>query len=85
MAAPPIGILLDVFVCQCRLKGTAMQVQLEHIASGERVLWQICEEEFVHNTCACYPNRTLLLPAGCVATTTRQGTPSGPTGIAGQS
>jgi hypothetical protein len=37
MAAPPVGIDLLVFIRERRLKGTAMQVQLDHIAGGEGV------------------------------------------------
>ncbi len=39
-----------------------MQVQLDHIACGEGVLWQIRKEEFVDDPCACHPNRALFLP-----------------------
>jgi len=40
VAAPTVRVLLDVFVCQCRLKGAAMQVQLDDIGSGECLLRQ---------------------------------------------
>ncbi len=62
VAAPPVGILLDVFVCQYRLKGTTMQVQFDDIAGGECLLRQVREEQFVDHPCACDPNRTLLFP-----------------------
>jgi hypothetical protein len=45
VAAPPIRILLGVFICQCRFEGAAMQVQLDHIAGGKCLLWQVGEEE----------------------------------------
>ena len=41
MATPAVGVLLDVFVGQCGLKGAAMQVQFDHIAGGESLLWEI--------------------------------------------
>jgi hypothetical protein len=44
------------------LKGSAMQVQLNHIARGEGMLWQIGEKQFVDDPCACHPNRALFLP-----------------------
>lgn len=62
-----------------------MQGQLDDIAGREGVLRQVREEEFVDDARTCDTYRTFLFPAGCVATITRQETPSGPTGIAGQS
>jgi hypothetical protein len=41
-----------------------MEVQLNHIARGEGVLWQVRKEQFVDDPCACHPNRALLLPGG---------------------
>jgi hypothetical protein len=35
MAAPPVGIDLLVFICEHRLKGTAMKVQLDDFAGGK--------------------------------------------------
>jgi hypothetical protein len=37
-----------------------MQIQLDHIARGERSLRETCEEEFVHNARARDPNGTFL-------------------------
>jgi hypothetical protein len=39
VAAPAVRVLLSVFVCQCRLKGTTMQVQFDDIGSSECLLW----------------------------------------------
>ena len=36
--APAIGILFLVFIGKSRLKGPTMQIQLDHIGSGERRL-----------------------------------------------
>jgi hypothetical protein len=60
VAAPPVGVLLVVFIGGYRLKSAAMQIQLDHIAGGKRLLWQIGEEEFVDDPCARDPNRTFL-------------------------
>ena len=37
-----------------------MQVQLDDIAGGKRLLWQGGEEEFVDDACARNPNGTFL-------------------------
>ncbi|HXR66769.1 MAG TPA: hypothetical protein VN729_12630, partial [Ktedonobacteraceae bacterium] len=60
MAAPPIGVDLLIFIGERRLKGATMQVQLNHIAGREGVLWQIREEQFVDDSCPRDANRTLL-------------------------
>jgi hypothetical protein len=52
MATPPVGIDLLVFIGEQGLKGTTMQVQLDHIAGGEGVLRKTGEEEFVDDPCA---------------------------------
>ena len=44
---PTIRVLLLVFIGQSRLKGTAMQIQLDDIDSRERLLRQAGEEEFI--------------------------------------
>ena len=41
-----------------------MQVQLNHIAGREGVLWQVRKEQFVDHTFSCDANWTLLLPSG---------------------
>jgi len=33
--APTIGVLFVVFICQSRLKGAAMQIQLDDIGGGK--------------------------------------------------
>jgi hypothetical protein len=86
MAAPSVGIDLLVFIGERRLKSSTMQVQFDDIASGEPLLWQVGEEKFVDDARTCDAHRAFLFARlGCVATTTRQGMPSGPTGIWGQS
>ena len=62
MAAPPVGIDLLVFIGEQWLKGTTMQIHLDHIAGGEGVLRQVGEEEFVDDACARDPNGALLFP-----------------------
>jgi hypothetical protein len=64
MAATAIGSDLLIFIGECRLKSATMQVQLDHIAGREGVLWQVREEQFLDNARACDPNGTLLLPCG---------------------
>src|SRR5712692_1055566 len=61
VAAPPVGIDLLVFICQCRLKGAAMQVQLDDIGSSEPLLRQVGEEEFVDDACTRDTHAALLL------------------------
>src|SRR5581483_11435519 len=51
-----------ILVCQERLKGTSVQLQVNDIAGGEGVLWQVREEAFGDDPCACYPHRALFLP-----------------------
>jgi hypothetical protein len=66
MADPAVGIelLVLVLIRERRLKGPAMQLQLDHIAGREGVLGQLREEEFVDHPRACHPNGALLLPGG---------------------
>ena len=64
VAAPAIGVMLLVFICKRRLKGAAMQVQLDDIAGSECLLRQIGEEEFVDDACARDANGALLLARG---------------------
>ena len=60
MTAPTIGVLLVVFICQCRLEGTAMQIQFNDIRSSKCLLRQGGEEEFVDDACTRGANGTLL-------------------------
>jgi hypothetical protein len=64
MADPAVGIDLLVLSRERRLKGPAMQVQLDHIAGREGVLGQLRAEEFVDHPRACHSNGALLLPGG---------------------
>jgi hypothetical protein len=63
MAAPTVGINLLILVCKKRLNGTALEVQCDDVTGGERLLREMSEEAFVHDTYACNPNRTFFLPA----------------------
>lgn len=56
MAAPPIRVLLTVFLGEDRFTGTTMQRQRDHVAGRERLLWQVGEDQFVD------PPRTCLSP-----------------------
>jgi hypothetical protein len=60
MATPPVGIDLLVFIGEQGLKGTTMQVQLDHIAGGEGVLRKVGEEEFVDDARARDSDGTFL-------------------------
>src|SRR5690242_11507781 len=64
VAAPSVGIDLLVFIREDRFKSATVQIQFDHIAGGEGVLREVCEEQFVDHPCACHPNRTLFLPCG---------------------
>lgn len=64
MAAPAVGILLVVFIRQCRLKGTTMQIQFDDIDRGECPLWQVGEEKFVDDPCTRDANGALLFTSG---------------------
>jgi hypothetical protein len=44
VTTPPIRVNLLLFVKKLRFKGAAMQIQFDHLASGEGLLWQIREE-----------------------------------------
>src|SRR5713226_5346741 len=63
MAAPAVGILLVVFIRQCRLKGAAMQIQFDDIDRGECPLWQLGEEKFVDDPRTRDANGALLFPS----------------------
>ncbi len=45
--APAVGVLFLVFIGEGRLKGPAMEIQLDHVAGSERLLGQVGEEQFV--------------------------------------
>lgn len=60
MTAPAIRVDLLIFIKERRLKGPAMQIQLNDVRSGERSLRQVGEEEFVDDACPRDANRTLL-------------------------
>jgi hypothetical protein len=47
VTTPAVGIKLVVFVGQSWLEGPTMQIQFQHIASGETLLGQVGKEEFV--------------------------------------
>ena len=64
VAAPAVRVKLGIFIGEGRLKGPTMQIQFDHIASGEGRLGQVGEEEFVDDTCSCDPNGTLLIACG---------------------
>ncbi len=61
MAAPAIGLLLDVFVLQGCFKGAAVQVEGYHIGGSEGALGQFGPEEFIDHSVADEPDPTLLL------------------------
>ena len=60
MATPPVGIDLLVFIGEQGLKGTTMQIHLDHIAGGEGVLRKVGEEEFLDDACARDSDGTFL-------------------------
>src|SRR5260370_7954642 len=39
--------MFDILIGKSRFKGAAVQIQLDDIGDGERLWWQIGEEEFV--------------------------------------
>ncbi len=39
-----------------------MQIQLDHVGGGERVLRQVGEDEFIDDACTCDADRAFLLP-----------------------
>jgi len=64
LTAPPVRVLLTVFIREDWFKGTTMQIQLTHVAGREGVLWQIREEQFVDNARTRDSNRALLFFRG---------------------
>ncbi len=47
MAAPPIGLLFTIFIGEGIFKRAAMQIECDHISSGEGFLWQRRQEQFI--------------------------------------
>ncbi len=64
MPTPSIRIDLLIFIGEHRLKSAAMQIQLNDIAGGKRLLGQVREEPFVDHSFSCNPYGTLLRPFG---------------------
>jgi hypothetical protein len=60
VAAPTIRLLFSILVSQYWLKGTAMQIQFDHIGGRKRPVWHIGEEEFVDDTRTRDANPALL-------------------------
>ena len=85
VTTPTIRADLLIFVRKLRFKGTAMQVQLNHIAGREGVLRQFREEQFVDDACTGNADRTLLLSGRMGRDDYAAGGSLGTTGIAGQS
>jgi hypothetical protein len=52
MRAPPVGILLLIFIGKHGFKGPTMQVEGYHIGGSERILRQLGEKEFVDHALA---------------------------------
>jgi hypothetical protein len=77
--------LLLVFIEERGFKGATMEIQLDDIGSGERLLRERGQEEFKDDANTRDPNGALFGPAGWVATTTRYTMLSGPTETAGKS
>src|SRR5581483_3762851 len=63
VAAPSLRIDVLVFIRERWLKGAAMQGQFDHIARGERLLRETCEEEFVDDARTPDAHWTLLFPS----------------------
>src|SRR6266699_541617 len=60
MRAPAIWVDLLIFIGQCRLEGPTMQIQLNDIRGGERLLRETGKEEFVDDARTRDANGTLL-------------------------
>jgi hypothetical protein len=54
--APAIRVLLYVLIPKSGLKGTAMQIQIQHISSSEGGLWCGGEKEFIDRSRTQNPN-----------------------------
>src|SRR6266516_50397 len=64
VAAPPIGVLFGVLIGESRLKGAAMQIQLDDIGGGEDLRRQSREEEFIDDAFPRDANWTLFVAGG---------------------
>src|SRR6266700_4722538 len=62
--APAIRVALLIFIGQCRLEGSTMQIHLNDVGSGESLLRQHGEEEFVDDARTREANGTLLCASG---------------------
>src|SRR5437588_6438224 len=60
MRAPPVGILLLIFIGKHRFKGPTMQVKGHHIGGSERVLRQMGKKEFVDHALAAVTDAALF-------------------------
>ncbi len=56
MRTPAIGILLDVFIGQNRLKGPAMQIQIQHIFGGKSRSGKSGDKQFVDHAITLFPD-----------------------------
>ncbi len=64
VTAPTIGVLFSILICQSRLKGATVEVHLDDIRGGERLLWQRGEEQFLDDPRTRDANWTLLVADG---------------------
>ena len=64
VAAPAIGIDLLILIREYRRNVATMQIQFDHIGSGECLLREVCQEQFVDHTPTRDPNRALLFGGG---------------------
>jgi len=60
LATPPIRVLFLILVRECIFKRASVQVEGDHISSGERVLGKIRQEEFIDNALTAAANTALL-------------------------
>src|SRR5215467_9943182 len=59
--APAVRVEFLILIGKCRFEGATMQIQFDDIGSGESLVRQIREEEFVDHAVACDAHGTLLL------------------------
>src|SRR6266536_369730 len=62
MRTPAIGILFAILIAERRFKGTTMQIQRHDISSGEGLLRQLRQEQFVDEFAAFDTNAVLCWP-----------------------
>ncbi len=62
MRAPAIWLLFQVFIRQGRFKRASMQVERHHISSGEGILRQSGQEQFIDEPVTGVADAALLLP-----------------------